>query len=133
MLHLPSIHRGDLSMEERVDELARWSSATTKPDFVSDLDRRIREHLVIEWAQSVMQNRELVKQGTDVIDRVAALETERATLEARVSQLEDQLRWITNSRTWRFMARQNGWYCSISLRRLFNVCAEPSRSETRVG
>ena len=104
VLHLPSIHRGDLSMEERVDELARWSSATTKPDFGSDLDQRIREHLVIEWAQSVTQNRVLAKQGTDTADRVAALETERATLEARVNQLQDQLRWITNSRTWRFRA-----------------------------
>ena len=132
VLHFPSSHRVDMSIEERVDELARWAAATTTPDFTADLHRRIRENLVVEWARSAVRQGALTQQVTDTRDRLAILEADlgaakaelarvntRLTdeldksvrdaehveqVEERISKLQDELGWMSNSRTWRLRA-----------------------------
>ena len=150
MLHLPSTLRGDRTMEERLDELARWSAATREPGFMSEINRRARENLAVEWARTDVHSRNLTDQVDRTNERLAGvkgtlaatvtevrelaaeriellvelgqakehsreLTAEReallveleqaarhtANLEQRLDDLQDQLGWITSSRTWR--------------------------------
>jgi predicted RNase H-like nuclease (RuvC/YqgF family) len=150
VLHLPSTLRGDRTMEERLDELARWSAATREPGFTSEINGRVRENLAVEWARTDAHGRNLTEHVAGTNERLAGMETElaatatevreltaerdellvelgqaaehsteltaereallvelgqakqhTANLEQRLNDLEDQLGWITSSRTWR--------------------------------
>ncbi len=150
VLHFPSSLRGDRTMEERLDELARWSAATREPGFRSEINRRARENLAVEWARTDVHSRNLTDQVDRTNERLAGVEStlaatvtevrelaaeridllvelgqaeersceltaereallvelgqaeqHRANLDQQLNDHEDQLGWITSSRTWR--------------------------------
>ena len=76
VLHLPSPPRQHMTMEERVEELEGWVEAMVAPDFVSDLDGRIRELLIVKWASNESKVRSLNQDMSDATRRIETVEAD---------------------------------------------------------
>lgn len=74
VLHFPSARRDDMTIEQRRDELARWSDATAAPGFDDDLHRRVRDALTLQLARNAPELRRRRRELDLAAGRISTLE-----------------------------------------------------------
>jgi Glycosyl transferase family 2 len=86
VLHFPSPQRTEMSLEERFEEMSRWSAAAKRPGLGVELDRRALEALAVAWAVRDSEARKLAVRLQEAEDRVVAVAGEAAAMSDRLAE-----------------------------------------------
>ena len=105
VLHFPSPERIGWSSQERLDELDRWAARLEEPGFRAELTERVLAATSVDAAALEVETARAQAEASDLAARLAETEGEYHGLAAWATGLEDDLRQLSASVTWRVRAR----------------------------
>ncbi len=105
VLHFPSPERIGWSSDERLEELDRWAARLEQPGFRAELTERVLAATSVDGAALEVETGRAQAEASNLAGRLVETETEYHRLAAWATGLEDDLRQLSASVTWRLRAR----------------------------
>jgi GalNAc5-diNAcBac-PP-undecaprenol beta-1,3-glucosyltransferase len=105
VLHFPSPERIGWSSEERLAELDQWAARLEEPDFRAELTERVLAATSVDAAALEVETGRVRVEVSTLADQLTETEAEYHRLAAWATGLEDDLRQLSSSVTWRLRGR----------------------------